>query len=314
MEDSLPMLKQAEGKRQTVEDSNGRTVVISILLLALPALGAGPGTQKPHENPVIDLWMQGKPAFGVFVPNEAAGRRGANAAAARGQTPPVDPAPARPPYSREGGEKLAANPLYDFVFLNLEGRYDATFVRAVAEGLGGPGAAGRKTLVVRIPPIERDGEAATKARVKEAFDLGADGVTIPHVRSVEEARLAIGFFRDAGVSVWSPSNPSGEKLAMLMIEDPGALAVAAAIADLPGYSILACGIGSLRSALGGDAAGAEAGTQKVLAESKRARLVNMLTANAQDIEKRIKEGFLALLLQGASADEAIRIGRAAAGR
>jgi hypothetical protein len=40
----------------------------------------------------------------------------------------------------------------------------------------------------------------------------------------------------------------------------------------------------------------------------------MLTANSQDVEKRIKEGFLALLMQGAQADEAIMIGRAAAGR
>jgi hypothetical protein len=40
----------------------------------------------------------------------------------------------------------------------------------------------------------------------------------------------------------------------------------------------------------------------------------MLTFNAQDAEKRVKEGFLALLTQGPSSDEAIRIGRAAAGR
>jgi hypothetical protein len=40
----------------------------------------------------------------------------------------------------------------------------------------------------------------------------------------------------------------------------------------------------------------------------------MLTANPQDVEKRVKEGFLALLIQGPTAGEAIRIGRAAAGR
>jgi hypothetical protein len=52
----------------------------------------------------------------------------------------------------------------------------------------------------------------------------------------------------------------------------------------------------------------------VLAETKRAKLVNMLTFNAQDADKRVKEGFLALLTQGPNADEAIRAGRAAAGR
>lgn len=70
----------------------------------------------------------------------------------------------------------------------------------------------------------------------------------------------------------------------------------------------------MRGALGGDAAAAEAGTQKVLAEAKRAGLPDMLPATAQDIEKRVKEGFLALLMQGSTADETIKIGRAAAGR
>ena len=44
------------------------------------------------------------------------------------------------------------------------------------------------------------------------------------------------------------------------------------------------------------------------------KLVDMLTFNAQDAEKRVKEGFLALLTQGQAADEAIKVGRAAAGR
>jgi hypothetical protein len=99
-----------------------------------------------------------------------------------------------------------------------------------------------------------------------------------------------------------------------MVEDPGALEQAAAIADLKGYSILACGIGSLRAALGGNREAAEAGTQKVLVETKRTKLVNMLTANPQDVQQRVKEGFLALLMQGPTADEAIKLGRAAAGR
>jgi hypothetical protein len=101
---------------------------------------------------------------------------------------------------------------------------------------------------------------------------------------------------------------------MLMLEDPMAVAQAGDVADLKGFSILACGIGSLTQALGGDRAGAEAGTQKVLAEAKRARLADMLTANTQDVVQRVKEGFLALLMQDPTADEAIKIGRASAGR
>jgi 2-keto-3-deoxy-L-rhamnonate aldolase RhmA len=120
--------------------------------------------------------------------------------------------------------------------------------------------------------------------------------------------------RQEKINVWSPANPTGDKLLMMMIEDPGALAQAAAIADLKGYSILACGIGSLTQALGGDRAAAEAGTQTILAETKRVGLVNMLTATTQDVEQRVREGFLGILAQGQNPDEAIRVGRAAAGR
>jgi 2-keto-3-deoxy-L-rhamnonate aldolase RhmA len=266
---------------------------------AAPASQAAPA----RTHGLVELWAQGKPAFGVYAPNENPGPRGQ-----RGQPP--QPAV----YTREGGEKLAMNPLYDYVFLNLEGGFDAAAVKAMVGGLRSPNAVSRKALIVRIPPIDKDGAASAKARVKEALDLGADGVTIPHVQSLDEATLAISFFQDAKANIWSPSNPGGRTIAMLMLEDPAAVAQARDVADLEGYSMLACGIGSLTQALGGDRAGAEAGTQKILAEAKRAKLPDMLTANPQDVEQRVKEGFLALLMQGPTADEAIRIGRAAAGR
>jgi 2-keto-3-deoxy-L-rhamnonate aldolase RhmA len=264
------------------------TRISAIALLLVFAAAPSMWAQAKHQDVVIDLWMQGKPAFGIYVP-------------------PAD-------YTVAGGEALAMNPLYDFLFLNLEGKYDPAAVKAVAQGVRTPKAVSRKTLIVRIPPIDKDGADATKARVKEILDAGADGVTIPHILGLEEAKLALSFFADAKANVWSPSNPKGEKIAMLMLEDPKAVAQAAEVADLKGISILACGIGSLSQALGGDRAGAEAGTQKVLVETKRVKIANMLTANGQDIEKRVKEGFLALLMQGPTADETIKIGRVAAGR
>jgi creatinine amidohydrolase/Fe(II)-dependent formamide hydrolase-like protein/2-keto-3-deoxy-L-rhamnonate aldolase RhmA len=253
-------------------------------------------------NPLVTLWSEGKPAFGVFVPIEN-----------QNMVSPAVPREPRAVYTREGGQKLAANPLYDFVFLNLEAQYDAAAVKAIAAGLRstrGP----RKALLVRIPSIESEGAFAAKAHVKEAFDLGADGVTIPHVRNVDEAKVAISFFRDAKVNVWSPANPHGDKIAMLMLEDPNAVAQAGAIADLKGYSALACGIGSLARALGGDGLRAEAGTQKVLAETKRVKLPNMLTATDANVEQRLEEGFLGILAIGDAADAAIKRGLAAAGR
>ena len=275
---------------------------VTLLAVMVGATAVLPAQQK-HQNTVIDLWAQGKPAFGVYAPNERPGPGGQRAQ-------PPQPAV----YTRGGGETLAMNPLYDFVFLNLEGSYDAAAVKAMSEGLRSPKAVGRKTLIVRIPPIVKDGAEVARTRVKETLAAGADGVTIPHIRNVAEAKQAISFFQDAKANVWSPSNPKGETLAMLMLEDPEAVAQAKQIADLQGYSILACGIGSLAQALGGDRAAAEAGTRKVLEEATRAKLADMLTANAQDVEKRVKEGFLALLMQGPTADEAITLGRAAAGR
>ena len=251
---------------------------------------------------LIQLWSAGTPAFGVFVPNERP----------RGEVAP-DGSRLPPLYTAEGGASLGENPLLDYLFLNLEGNYDMEAVAAIAEGLGRSDRDGGPSLLVRIPPIERDGLETARARVIESLQLGADGIVIPHVRSAEEARLAVSFFTDAGVSVWSPDNPDGQKLAMIMIEDAGALAAAAEIADTPGYSVLACGIGSLSRDLGSREAG-EAGTQEVLQQSERVGLPNMITANAQDVEQRLEEGFLGLLMSGPGADEAIRIGRSASGR
>ena len=77
------------------------------------APGADPGSLQ-HQNVLIDLWADGTAAFGIFVPNErpltAEQRRSGERSA--------------PVYTREGGERLARNPLYDFLFLNLEGGYD----------------------------------------------------------------------------------------------------------------------------------------------------------------------------------------------
>lgn len=277
-------------------------------------------TASAAHAQVIPLWSQGKVAFGVYAPNENAPPAGAGRAGGPGGPgggAPAGPRP-KPLYTVAGAEKLAMNALYDYVFLNLEGAYDPDAVKAMSQGLRSAKATSRKTLLVRIPPISKDGAEATKARVKEILDAGADGVTIPHIRDIEEAKLALSFFAAAKADVWSPANPKGTKLAMLMLEDPKAIAQRVEIANLPNLSVLACGIGSLAQAIGGDRetarAGAEAGTQQVLVETKRVKIANMLTANAKDVETRVKEGFLALLMQGAQADEAIKIGRAAAGR
>lgn len=255
------------------------------------------GSQK---LPLLSLWQSGIPAFGVFVPND----RPTRASDGQFQTPV---------YSAEGGASLAANPLLDYVFLNLEPAWDLDAVSAIRAGLDSAERVSDKALLVRIPPISKDGEQAARERVHAALAAGADGVVMPHVRSEAEARLAVSFFEEVNANVWSPNNPEGTVLAMLMIEDPGALKQVVEIADVPGYSVLACGIGSLSRALGDREAG-EVGNQDVLAQAKRVGLPDMITANDADVVRRIEEGFLGLLMSGPDADEHIEVGRAAAGR
>src|SRR6187200_1236419 len=147
------------------------SIVLFAVVSATPIVVA----QRQHQNAVIDLWAQGKPAFGVYAPNEQPAPRGEDGSGQRGQRgQPPPPAV----YTRGGGETLAMNRLYDFVFLNLEGNYDVAAVTAMVEGLRSPKAVGRKTLIVRIPPIGKDGAEATRSRVKEILAAGADGVTI----------------------------------------------------------------------------------------------------------------------------------------
>ncbi|MBP7779743.1 MAG: host specificity protein [Acidobacteria bacterium] len=270
-------------------------VVMAVAMAVLATTGeARAQTVRPA---VLDLWAAGKTAFGVFVPDENPAPRGPN----RG--PAV--------YTASGGQALAANPLIDFVFLNLEQRYDRTAVTAISDGLGKRGTRGRKLMLVRIPALAEAGPVETLVRIKEILAMGADGVTLPHIENLDQGRQAISLFADARANVWSAANPTGTVVAMLMLEDPGAVAQAKGIADIGGYSVLACGIGSLTGALTGDRAAAEKGNQEILVETKRVKLVNMLTASAGDVAQRVKEGFLGLLVPN---DEVIKAGRAAADR
>ncbi len=270
-------------------------------ILALPILAAlltpvwrtgplhaqpGQGTSQPAVKSIA-RWKAGQPAYGMFVPSE----RVVNTTGASGRRLP-------PLYTEAGARALAAQPLLDYVFLNLEGEYDAGAVGAMVAGLKAADATSRPTLLVRIPTIEAAGDSLTRARVAQVLALGADGVVIPHVRSVAEARLAASFFRDAGANVWSPANPSGNVVAMLMVEDKGAIANIAEIASVPGYSLLSCGIGSLTRDIGGDALAAETACASVRDLAAKAGMPSMMTATAATLRDRIDSGYRGLLLSG----------------
>ena len=282
-----------------------RTFALAGFALVWLAAGAATAPQRgvpQTATPLIELWANGVPAFGVFVPSEQP-RRDADG----NRLPPL--------YTREGAERLARNPLLDYLFLNLEGAYDPAAIDALVAGLATVDAKERPTLLVRIPPIERDGEQIARERVRDALARGAGGIVLPHIRSPAEARVAVRIFQEAGADVWSPAHPDGGIIAMLMIEDPGTLEAAQAIADTPGYSVLSCGIGSLTGALGGDREAGEAGAEVVLRHATRVGMPSMMTANRANMVSRIDQGYLGLLLQmGDDTAETIQTGRETAGR
>jgi hypothetical protein len=251
---------------------------------------------------LIELWERGAPAFGVFVPDE----RGGDAESTDGDRLP-------PLFTRSGGERLASNPLLDYVLLSLEQVYDLTAVENISAGLANANGVSDKTLLVRIPPIAVDGVATTRTRVAESLTAGANGIIIPHIRNPEEARMAIEFFEDMGIDVWSPANRSGSVILMLMIEDAGALAATQEITEIPGYSVLSCGIGSLARDLG-DRIAAEAGCEKILDLATRAHLPSFMIASDDTVITRINEGYLGLITMGPAINETIEKGRTAAGR
>ena len=249
--------------------------------------GANASDSAQASDPdLLELWASGKTAFGQYVTGV--------------------------PYTVETGRDLAANPLLDYAFLNLEEDYDINSALDIAEGLRSVGEETAMELLVRIPAMSEAGVEVSRARVKEILAMGADGVVFPHVRSAEEARMAISFFE--GVNVWSPANPDGDIVVMLMLETPEVFAELEEIANIPGYSALACGIGSLTNALGGDRETAERLNLDVLAHSQRVGMADIITANTESVAGRVDQGFLGLLVYGPTANEIIRLGRAAAGR
>ena len=257
---------------------------------------AAPAASARAGGPALTRWINDGTAYGMFVPSE---RDPAERDAAGNRLPPL--------YTEAGAVALSSDSLLDYLFLNLEGAYDEAAVRTLVAGRDA--GTHRPTLLVRVPTIEAAGPDSTRARVVQALALGADGVVIPHVRSPEEAELAVSFF--AGANVWSPANPSGTVVAMLMVEDQGAIAAMDAIATVPGYSLLSCGIGSLTRDMGGDRDGAEAACLRVREAASAQGMPSMMTANAESLADRLAKGYRGILLSGtqAQAGEVIVAGR-----
>jgi hypothetical protein len=142
-------------------------------------------------------------------------------------------------------------------------------------------------------------------RVREVFDAGADGVTIPHPQR-RRGEAGDRLLPDRGerlVAVESQRGPDRD----VDVGDPPRRRPGRS--PTWGYSILACGIGGLAQALGGDREAPA--VRRSVGGSAARETADMLTFNAQDAGKR--EAAIPRAVDTGSADEAIKAA-AAAGR
>ncbi|HVB37754.1 MAG TPA: hypothetical protein VND92_04420, partial [Vicinamibacterales bacterium] len=110
--------------------------------------------------------------------------------------------------------------------------------------------------------------------------------------------------------VW-PLDPDGELISMTLIENPLGVQNAKAIAKTPGVSVVVAAPGDLGVSYAGDPDRTERAIQTVLAAATEAGVPCGITAGAQDIARRVEQGFRVIM---AMDGEALAIGRKAAGR
>ncbi|HVS16609.1 MAG TPA: aldolase/citrate lyase family protein [Thermoanaerobaculia bacterium] len=266
------------------------------------------------SNAIVDLLASGRAAFGVFSGEQTA----------------------------EQGARTAAVAEADLVFYSMEeGPFDVARMQAYMDALRGAAVdpESARPLVLRVPPASA-GEDALRQHVTRALDAGVHGIVFPHVRHAADAELALGAMRFAEAAgsppgarpqtvgrapqVWGasedayrraadlwPLTEDGELVAMLIVEDEEGVANAAEIAATPGIGVLFAGPGDLRRAYDGDLEAVEAAIQTVLAACQEHGVACGITAGPDDVEARLAEGFRVIIVLR---DEALAIGRAAAGR
>lgn len=186
-------------------------------------------------------------------------------------------------------------------------------------------------------------------RIAKQLNLGVTGIVLVDVKTAEEARQGIAAMRfasrggtrpdDVGnaPSVWGmsegeyrekadlwPLNPDGELVNFTIVESREGLANVREIAAVKGIGVLFPGAGTLRGvfttadATGQrvfDEQGWEGAIQQVLAACKEFGVPCGYPANANDIEKRIQQGFSVFIIGwGDAGFRAVDIGKKATGR
>jgi 4-hydroxy-2-oxoheptanedioate aldolase len=295
--------------------------VLALCAVVVPQLPAA-GQTKPRHNKLIDVLARNQVVFGWFSPGR----------------------------TRDHAKRAAADPLMDFVFINMEAvqsyRPDdiRSFTQAMVEG-GLKKNPNSLALMTRLP-IFHDDPAAARQRTAEMLNLGVQAIVFPDMESGEEAQQALGAMRYAqapnskhaappgtrpdgagdapafwGVSEAEykqkadvyPINPDGELASIFIVESVKGIENSREITRAR-PTVAFAGPGTLRRNLNGDMEKVEAAIQTQLASCKEFNVPCGITANAADIAKRIKEGFRVIIIYDRDYPETIKVGRAAAGR
>lgn len=301
-----------------------------------------------HLNPVVDLLAQKKAVFGLYAPaNRRPGRGGA--------VPADAPQPRTPAQlAQEALANETADYLFDGSMEGDFDRAFAPFtefMKGMAEGgtlKTSPVRRLHHPMFVKTHEIAPDPVLAAQ-RIAKQLNLGVTGIVLVDVKTAEEARQGIAAMRfasrggtrpdDVGnaPSVWGmsegeyrekadlwPLNPDGELVNFTIVESREGLANVREIAAVKGIGVLFPGAGTLRGvfttadATGQrvfDEQGWEGAIQQVLAACKEFGVPCGYPANANDIEKRIQQGFSVFIIGwGDAGFRAVDIGKKATGR
>jgi 2-keto-3-deoxy-L-rhamnonate aldolase RhmA len=302
-----------------------------------------------HLNPVVELLAQKQPVFGLYIPSNRRGGRGA--------PPPADAPPPKTP--GQLAQDALANKTTDFIFDGtMEGDFDRAFppFSEFMKGLAAGGGIYEKTPTLRLhhPMIVKTHEIApdpklAAERISKQLNAGVSGIMFVGVESADEVKAGLAAMRfksqggtrpdDVGdaPAIWGlsekdyrakadlwPLNPNGELINWTIVESKEGLKHVREIAAVKGIGVLWPGAGTLRGVFSPpdstgkrvfDEAGWEGAIQQVLAACKEFNVPCGYPANANDIEMRMKQGFSVFVMNwGDPGFKAIDIGRKASGR
>ncbi len=274
---------------------------LSVLLLCFAHLGA---QASERINGVIDKLQQGEPVFGIFSED----RSPTNAAALNDSA-------------------------LDFIIIDMEHRpLDFESLRHFLQGmLSRNDHTSNNPLRPPVLPLVRlpqNGREQLQFLIKQALDVGAYGLVLPHIESREEALSAVRaarYFQKSGTSDFDPPglrgvspsvaarywglsideymekadlwplDPSGEVLLIMLIESREGAENIDAILEVPGIGGIFIGTWDLATSLGfprdSEAPEVAEAIAKILAASKKAGIPCGITTTIDTVDQHLNQGF-----------------------